>query len=143
MRILVACIFSALVLVSALFLNPPRATTSSYAQPPRSILICGIEDHLCVSYAVSYHPPTHAYGDSQGEGVTDYERKTISIALSNDRFKTVKALEHEVFHAVLWERGFHDHDKWEIHDWIYFSEGAFPLLFHDNPEFVRYLTSGY
>jgi hypothetical protein len=106
-------------------------------------VICGIEDHPCVTYVVTYHPPTHEYGDSKGEGVTDYERKTISIASSNDRFKNVEALEHEVFHAALWERGFRGNDKWEIHDWIYFSEGAFPLLFHDNPEFVKYLTTGY
>jgi len=25
----------------------------------------------------------------------------------------------------------------------FFSEGAFPILFHDNPELVAYLTSGY
>jgi hypothetical protein len=94
-------------------------------------------------YAVSYHPSTHAYGDFEGEGVTDYERKTISLAWSSDRFKNVQALEHEVFHAALWERGFRDTDKWEVHDWIYFSDGAFPLLFHDNPEFVKYVTAGY
>jgi hypothetical protein len=106
-------------------------------------VICGIEDHPCVTYAVSYHPATNAYGDSQGEGVTDYEHKTISLAWSNDRFKNVKALQHEVFHAALRERGFRDTEKWEIHDWVYFSEGAFPLLFHDNPDFVKYLTAGY
>ena len=132
-----------ILLVSALLLMPRRSATSSYAQPPRSIVICGIQDHPCVTYAVSYHPATHAYGDSQGEGVTDYEQKTISIAWSNDRFKNFAALEHEVFHAVLWERGFRCDAKWEVHDWIYFSEGAFPLLFHDNPEFVAYLTAGY
>jgi hypothetical protein len=135
--------FSALLLVSAVFLNPRQSTTFSYAQPPQSIVICGIQDHPCVTYAVSYHPPTHSYGNSKGEGVTDYERKTISIAWCSDHFKNVEALEHEVFHAALWERGFHDTDKWEIHDWIYFSEGAFPLLFHDNPEFVKYLSAGY
>ena len=142
MRILLACIFSAVLLVSGLFLTPRRPATSSSVQPPGSIVICGIQGHPCVT-CVAYHPPTHTYGDSQGEGVTDYKRKTISIALSNDRFKNVKALEHEVFHAVLWERGFRDHDKWEIHDWRYFSEEALPLLFHDNPEFVEYLTTGY
>ncbi len=34
-------------------------------------------------------------------------------------------------------------DKWDIHAWIYFSESSFPLLFHDNPEFVNYITAGY
>lgn len=143
MRTIFACMFLILLLASAAFLNPPRTKSSPYASSPRSILICGIQDRPCVTYAVSYHPATHEYGDSQGEGATDYERKTISIALSNDRFKNVVALEHEVFHAALWERGFRDTDKWEVHDWIYFSEGAFPLLFHDNPEFVKYITAGY
>ena len=143
MRTLLVCLFCVVALLSALFLYPWRSISSSYTPPPRTIVICGIQDHPCVTYSVSYHPATHAYGDSQGEGVTDYERKTISIALSSDRFKNVEALEHEVFHAALWERGFCDADKWEIHDWIYFSEGAFPLLFHDNPELVKYLTTGY
>jgi len=90
-----------------------------------------------------YHEATKAFGDSQGEGVTDYQKKTISLAWSNDRFENVRALEHEVFHAVLWERGFRDTAKWDIHAWIYFSESSFPLLFHDNPEFVNYITAGY
>lgn len=119
--------------------GPPR----TYAPPPRSILICGIKDHPCVTYSVAYHEATKSFGDSLGEGVTDYQRKTISLAWSNDRFENVSALEHEVFHAVLWERGFRDTDKWDIHAWIYFSESSFPLLFHDNPEFVNYITAGY
>lgn len=119
--------------------GPPR----TYAKPPRSILICGIKDHPCVTYSVAYHEATKSFGDSHGEGVTDYQRKTISLAWSNDRFENVSALEHEVFHAVLWERGFRDTDKWDIHAWIYFSESSFPLLFHDNPEFVNYITAGY
>lgn len=143
MRTLLACVSFAVFLLSLFLLHPRRSTSASYAPPPRSIVICGIQDHPCVTYAVSYHSATNTYGDSEGEGVTDYERKTISIARSSDRFKNVEALEHEVFHAALWERGFRDTDKWEIHDWIYFSEGAFPLLFHDNPEFVEYLTAGY
>jgi hypothetical protein len=143
MRTILACLSFVVVLLLALILYPRRSTTSTYALPPRTIVLCGIQDRPCVTYAVSYHPASHAYGDSQGEGVTDYERKTISIALSNDRFKNVEALEHEVLHAALWERGFRDTDKWEIHDWIYFSEGAFPLLLHDNPDLVKYLTAGY
>ena len=62
---------------------------------------------------------------------------------SKDRFKNVEALEREVFQAALWERGIRDTDKLEIHDWISFSDEIFPWLFHDNPEFVSYLTSGY
>ena len=119
--------------------SPPRA----YAPPPRSILICGIKDRPCVTYRVLYHEATKAFGDSQGEGVTDYQKKTISLAWSDDRFENVRALEHEVFHAILWERGFRDTGKWDIHAWIYFSESSFPLLFHDNPEFVNYITAGY
>jgi hypothetical protein len=93
---------------------------------------------------ISYHEPSKAYGDSQGEGVTDYERKTISIARSRDRFRNVQALQHEVFHAFLWERGFpDDSEKWDLHAWIYFSEGAFPLLLHDNPSFAEYVAEGF
>jgi hypothetical protein len=92
---------------------------------------------------ISFHAPTKGWGDSEGEGVTDYARKTISISRSTDRFENVKALQHEVFHAALWERGHRDTDKWDIHAWIYFSEGALPLLLHDNPEFVKYVTGGY
>jgi len=97
-----------------------------------------------VKYIVTFHEPTPTYGDSQGEGVTDYERKTISIARSPDRFRNIQVLQHEVLHAVLWERGFpDDSEKWDLHAWIYFSEGAFPILFHDNPNFVRYVMEGY
>ena len=135
----------AAVLLVLRFYHSGRPTSSprTYASPPSSILICGIQDHPCVTYTVSYHEPTKAWGNSPGEGVTDYERKTISLARSNDRFQNVKALEHEVFHAALWERGFRDGDKWDVHAWIYFSDGAFPLLFHDNPEFVKYIAAGY
>jgi hypothetical protein len=110
---------------------------------PQSIVICGLQDRPCVTYTISFHEPTEGFGDSQGEGVTDYKRKTISIAESGDRFNNVKALEHEVLHAVLWERGFRDTEKWDVHAWIYFSEGVFPLLLHDNPDFVKYITTGY
>jgi hypothetical protein len=114
-----------------------------YARPPRSIVICGIKDHPCVSYAVSYHPPSEKYGDGPGEGFTDYQAKTISIASSKDRFKDVQALEHEVYHAALSERGFEDTEQWDLHAWIYFSEGPFSMVLHDNPDFVRYLLNGY
>lgn len=96
-----------------------------------------------MTYAISFHEPSAAYGDSEGEGVTDYERKTISLARSHDRFRNIQALQHEVFHAVLRERGFDDSEQWDLHAWIYFSEGAFPLLFHDNPDFVKYMMEGY
>lgn len=142
MGTILLCI-SVVVCLLAAFVYARRSAGTSYAPPPRLILICGIEDRPCVTYSVSYHQPTQAYGDKPGEGFTDYRKKSISIAWSDDRFKNVEALEHEVFHAVLWERGFRDADRWEIHDWIYFSEGAFPLLFHDNPAFVKYLAAGY
>ena len=129
--------------LAALFIQPRQARSASYALPPRSIVICGVQDYACVTYLISYQPATHAYRHSQGKGVIDYERKTISIVWSNDRFKNVEALEREVFHAALWERGIRDTDKWEVDDWIYFSEGLFAVLFRDNPEFVRYLTAGY
>jgi hypothetical protein len=97
-----------------------------------------------VTYVISFHEPTTAYGDSQGEGATDYERKTISIAQSHDRFRNIQALQHEVLHASLWERDFRDErEKWDLHSWIYFSEGVFPLLCHDNPNFVKYVMEGY
>jgi hypothetical protein len=143
MRALLVCGFCGVVLSLALFLRPAQTTSPPSVSVPRSIVICGIQDHPCVIYTASFHQATGGFGDSQGEGVTDYERKTISIALSSDRFKNVKALEHEVFHAALWERGFRDTEKWDVHAWIYFSEGAFPLLFHDNPDFVKYITTGY
>ncbi len=134
-----------LALGSLGFRASSRSTPSlkSYAPPPSSVVICGIQDHPCATYTVSFHEPAIGYGDSQGEGVTDYTAKTISVARSNDRFTNVRALQHEVYHAVLWERGFRDADTWDIHAWIYFSEGAFPILFHDNPELVKYLTAGY
>jgi len=122
----------------------PEVVPKTFAAPPTSVLVCGLKDHPCVTYTISYHEPTTVYGDSQGEGFTDYERKTISIAWSHDRFKNIQALQHEIFHAVLWERGFQDDsDTWDLHAWIYFSEGAFPILFHDNPALVRYMSVGY
>jgi hypothetical protein len=137
----IAAVF--LVLGSYHYGRPPSNPPRTYAPPPRSILICGIQDRPCVTYSVLYHEPAKTFGDSHGEGVTDYQGKTISLAWSNDRFENVRALEHEVFHAALWERGFRDTDTWDIHAWIYFSESSFPLLFHDNPEFVNYITAGY
>ena len=97
-----------------------------------------------MTYVISFHEPTKTHGDSEGEGATDYERKTISIARSSDRFRNIQALQHEVLHAALWERGFQeDSEKWDLHAWIYFSEGIFPLLCHDNPNFVKYIMEGY
>jgi len=129
--------------LAALLMQPPQSRSASYAPPPRSIVICGAQDYACVTYLISYQTATHAHRRLPGEGVIDYERKTISIVWSNDRFKAVEALERQVFYAALWERGIRDTDKWEVDDWIYFSEGVFALLFRDNPEFVRYLTAGY
>ena len=121
----------------------PRPSPVSYSPPPKSIVICGIKDHPCVTYAVSYHEPIGEYGDGSGEGFTDYEAKTIAIASSKDRFKNVRALEHEVYHAALWERGFKENETWDMHAWIYFSEGSFAMVLHDNPDFVSYIVSGY
>lgn len=115
----------------------------SYAQPPKSIVICGIKDHPCVTYTVSFHQPTQKYGDGPGEGFTDYEAKTIAIASSKDSFQNVQALAHEAYHAALWERGFKDTETWDLHAWIYFSEGPFSLLLHDNPDFVHYIVGAY
>jgi len=120
-----------------------KAKPVAYAQPPKSIVICGIKDHPCVTYKVSFHPPTEKFGDGPGEGFTDYEAKTIAIASSNDAFKNVQALEHEVYHAALWERGFKDTETWDLHAWIYFSEGPFSLVLHDNPDFVHYIVAAY
>ena len=118
----------------------PSSAAKTQALPPTSILICGLKDRPCVRYLISFHEPTLAYGDSQGEGVTDYEQKTISIARSRDRYRNIQALQHEVLHAALWERDFHDDsEKWDLHAWIYFTEGVFPLLLHDNPDFVKYV----
>lgn len=136
----------AFAVLSGIFLKAwtPARSQKTYASPPTTILICGLKDRPCVTYAISFHEPTARYGELQGEGVTDYSRKTISIAQSSDRFKNVEALQHEAFHAILWERGFDDDsEKWDIHAWIYFSEGAFPVFFHDNPEFVKYVMEGY
>lgn len=116
----------------------------SNAQPPRSIVICGIKDHPCVRYAVSYHVPTGKFGDSAGEAVTDYEAKTISIASSRDNFENVSTLLHEVYHAMLCERGFtDDNERLTLHDWIYSSEGSASMVLHDNPELMRYIANGY
>jgi hypothetical protein len=143
MRTLLICGFCGVILAVTLLLGRVRTARSSSVSAPQSVLICGLQDRPCVSYTISFHEPTAGYGDSQGEGVTDYEQKTISIARSGDHFKNVEAVEHEVFHAVLWERGFQDTEQWDVHAWIYFSEGAFPLLFHDNPDLVKYITTGY
>lgn len=120
-----------------------HAALVTHVPPPRSIVICGIRDHPCITYLVSYHEPTKTFGDGPGEGFTDYEAKTIAIASSNDPVKNVQALAHEVYHAALWERGFRDEDKWALHSWIYLSEGAFSMVLHDNPEFMRYIAHGY
>jgi hypothetical protein len=143
MRILLVSTSLTSAFLAALFMQPRQARSASYALPPRSIVICGVQDYACVTYLITYQPATHARRHSQGEGVIDYERKTISIVWSNDRFQNVEALERQVFHAALWERGIRDTDKWEVDEWIYFSEGVFAFLFRDNPEFVRYLTAGY
>ena len=142
-RALLFCISLKGAVLAALLIHPRRSKGFSYAPPPRSIVICGAHDYGCVTYVISCRPATHAFRDFQGEGVIDYERKTISILWRTNRLKNVEALEHEVFQAALWERGFRDTDKWTIRDWIYFSEGTFALLFHDNPEFANYLTAGY
>jgi hypothetical protein len=120
-----------------------KPETGRYAPPPKSIVICGIKDHPCVTYAVSFHPPAETYGDGPGEGVTDYAAKTIAIASSSDHFKNVQALEHEVYHAALWERGFQETETWDLHAWIYFSEGPFTMVLHDNPDFLHYIQAGY
>lgn len=132
----------AVALLGGMLLGSWRPTSSAKTQtpPPTSIRVCGLKDHPCVTYRISFHEPSTAYGDSQGEGVTDYEKKTISIARSRDRYRNIQALQHEVFHAALWERDFRDdREKWDLHAWIYFTEGVFPLLLHDNPEFVKYV----
>ena len=123
--------------------KPIESKTHLYPQPPSSIVICGINDHPCVTYGVYYHQPTSKFGDRAGEAFTDYEAKTITIASSTDPFKNVQALAHETYHAVLWERGFRDGDKWDLHSWIYFSEGAFSIVLHDNPALVQYILNGY
>jgi len=123
--------------------EPVPAPRRPYAEPPSSIVICGIKDRPCVTYAVSYHPPTQKFGDGPGEGLTDFQAKTIAIAFGKDRVENVQALVHEVYHAALWERGFKDTEKWDLHAWIFFSEGAFTMLLHDNPGFVRYILNGY
>jgi hypothetical protein len=128
---------------SALTTFRPRSAEAAFAEPSKSLLICGISDHPCVTYTVSYHEPSSDYGDQSGEGVTDYEKKTISIASSNDRFENVRALEHEVCHAVLHEHGVSNREVLDVHSWIYLSEGPFAMVLHDNPTFVRYLMTGY
>lgn len=114
------------------------------AQPPKSIVICGIKDHPCVRYAVSYHEPTGKLGDSAGEGLTHFEAKTISIASSPDSFENVSTLLHEVYHATLCKHGFTDDKKrWTLHEWIYSSEAPTSMVLHDNPELMRYIPNGY
>jgi len=120
-----------------------QPTAQASAQPPKSIVICGIADHPCVHYAISYHEPTGKDGDQAGDGLTDHEAKIISIASSKDPFLNVSSLVHEVYHATLWERGFSDKKPLKIHEWIYFSEGAISMVLHDNPELTRYIENGY
>ena len=132
------------VVVSKLQSEDPTPKPVSIAQPPKSIVICGIKDHPCVHYAVSYHGPTGKLGDRAGDGFTDYEAKTISIASSRDSFENVSTLLHEVYHATLWERGFtDDKERWTLHEWIYSSEGPTSMVLHDNPELMRYIANGY
>lgn len=123
--------------------DDPRPKPVSIAQPPKSIVICGIADHPCVHYAVSYHEPTGKSGDAEGDGLTDYKAKTISIASSRDSFVNVSTLVHEVYHAMLWERGFTNKKRLKLHDWIYLSEGPISMVLHDNPELMRYIANGY
>ena len=115
----------------------------SRAEPPKSILICGIKDHPCIAYSVSFHPPTSNYAVGPGEGLTDYDAKTITIGYSKDPFQNVQALTHEVYHAALHERGFKDTEKWQLHAWIYFSEGSFSMVLHDNPDLLHYIENAY
>jgi len=142
-RIFLVCISLMGASLAAFFMQPRHTRGSSFAPPPASVLICGARDYACITYVVIYHPATHAYRHSQGKGAIDYERKTISIVWSNDRFENVETLEREVFHAALWERGIRDTDTWDVHDWLYFSDGIITSLFHDNPEFASYITAGY
>lgn len=142
--LLLAISFTSGVVVSKL--QRPESRThkpESIAQPPTSIAICGIADHPCVHYAVSYHEPTGKSGDWAGDGLTNYEAKTISIASSRDSFVNVSTLVHEIYHATLWERGFTDKKSLKLHEWIYFSEGAISIVLHDNPELMRYIANGY
>ena len=129
--------------LAALFMQPRQSKSSPFAPPPRSILICGARDYACNTYVVIYRSPKHAYRDAQVETEIDYDRKTISIVWSNDRFNNVETLEREVFRAALWERGIRDTDKWDVRDWLDHSDGMIALLFHDNPEFANYITAGY
>ena len=142
-RILLACISLMGVFLAGLFMQPRRLRGSSYAPPPRSVMICGAHDYACDTYIISYCPAVHASRDLQGEGAIDYERKTISIVWSTDRFKNVETVEREVFYAALWERGIRDTDKWGVSDWLDLSDSIIASLFHDNPEFVNYITAGY
>jgi hypothetical protein len=144
-RLALLCLSLAIgVLVTHWRLKPDQKVQSArYANPPASILICGIKDHPCVSYAISYHEATGKYGDGPSEGFTNYEAKTITIATGKDRVENVQALEHEVYHAALWERGYKDNETWALHDWIYFSEGPFSMVLHDNPALVQYILNGY
>lgn len=143
MRILLVCISLTGVLLAALFMQPQRLRGSSYAPPPKSILICGAHDYACDTYVLSYRPATHARRDSRGERDIDCERKTIEIVWSNDRFKNVEAVERAVLQAALWEQGIRDTDKRDVHDWLRLSDSIIASLFHDNPEFVNFVTAGY
>jgi len=120
-----------------------QSTVQPIARPPKSIVVCGIADHPCVRYTVSYHEPTFKLGDRPGDGVTDHEAKTISISTSTDSFVNVSTLVHEVYHATLWERGFTDKKPLKMHEWIYYSEGAISMVLHDNPDLTRYIENGY
>lgn len=106
-------------------------------------MICGAHDYACNTYVIRYHPAVHVDRDLQCEGVIDYQRKTIVIVWSTDRFKNVETVERAVFQAALWERGIRDTDKWDVHDWLHLSDSIIASLFHDNPEFVNYITAGY
>ena len=121
----------------------PAPKPVSIAPPPKSILVCGIADHPCVHYVISYHEPSGKFGDQPGDGITDYDAKTISIASSKDSFVNVSTLMHEVYHATLWERGFTDKKALKMHEWIYFSEGPISMVLHDNPDLMRYIANGY
>jgi len=129
--------------LAGMFMQPRQLRGSSFAAPPRTILICGAQDYACNAYVVTYHPAAHAYRNSQGGGAIDYERKTISIVWSNDQFKNVETLEREVFLAALWERGIRDTGKRDVHDWLDLSDRIIASLFHDNPDFANYVSTGY
>lgn len=129
-----------LIIVAIIAANiPPK-----HALAPASIKVCdAVRDHECTVYIITFVSPDKRH--HAGEGYTDYDAHTITITRSRFAFENIVALNHEVMHAALWGNGYSREIEWQEtnHDLIYKLEDIMVRVYHDNPEFLRYVQKGY